>query len=163
MLLFIIVSCIVIAICRRRNKATQKPNALEMESYSNPRSNTIYTGMESVKEKPPTYANFQQESCDRDSLFKLPETPARIPDTPEKTDAIYAIPHDKTQILREREPKAYENPDQTGEYVTKDSTEAWELFEIIVCSIVCYFPIINWFVSNSFYHLCDCVCVSDFY
>ena len=123
MLLFIIVTCIVIAICRRRSKATQQTNALEMESYANPRSNTIYTGMHPVKEKPPTYANFQKGD-DKDSLFKSPVRGAELPNIPEKTDAIYAIPHDKTQILNKQEPETYDDPELVGESMSKNSIEA---------------------------------------
>ena len=115
----------MIVICRRRNKLTQQPNSLEMESYANPRSNTIYTGMQPVREKPPTYANFQKESSgNRNSLFKSPEGATELPNLPEKTDAIYAIPHDRTQALNKQEPETYESPDLVDEPVSKDSTEA---------------------------------------
>ena len=119
LLILLIVVCLAVCMSRRRSKKnsarTEERLALrDLEDPSN-RIDTVYTGMDPVKDKGHTYANFNK-------VGKLPDIPM---DIPLKSEDIYATPHDQTTYVNKAcDAETYGNASVLKDIEEKDCTDA---------------------------------------
>ena len=129
LLILLIVVCLAVCVSRRRSKknSARTEERLALRDLEDPcnRIDTVYTGMDPVKDKGHTYANFNKVGKEgRTSIFnaELPEIPM---DIPLKSEDIYATPHDQTTYVNKAcEAETYGNASVLKDIEEKDCTDA---------------------------------------